>query len=108
MLEKSQTAGGPKTIADSLTGADGIKRKTTMLDTFPLYNTLPEPTSIQVTDLNTDEDILLPKTQALTGTASINCGINSKSLCFVKHKGLPPSLYDFVHLTALCRYTSDL
>ena len=69
-LEKNQSEnGGPVTLADSLTGADGIKRKTATLDVYPQYGSLEDSATIQVTNLlNANVGIILLKTQILTST----------------------------------------
>ena len=46
LLEKNKKSGGPLTIARLMSGGDGIKSKTPVIDSFTFYGRLPESASI--------------------------------------------------------------
>ena len=100
--EKHLRTGSPMTYADSITGGDGIKRKTTTMDAVTSFSSIHngyEPDkSYTISDITSsgDDPIILPPNQVVTATATANCGVSSNELAHCKHKGHPPTLYDVV------------
>ena len=83
LLESNQKRGGPVTIANSLTGGDGIKIKACVMESVTQYTR----------EWDSAVEIVLPRVQIIVGTEAMNCGVSSDHLKHCKYVGIPPNLY---------------
>eukprot|EP00956_Cyclotella_meneghiniana_P040737 scaffold203534_cov92-Cyclotella_meneghiniana.AAC.1 len=83
-------AHGPST-AQSFTGGDGLKMKTSLMDAFTRFAELRG-----VGCINDDGTVSLPRISIMTATSAANSGVSSNDLSFATHKGFPFTLYDLV------------
>ena len=73
-----------KPSAQSFTGGDGLKMKTSIMDAFINFADLPDEPK-----WNDDGTVTLGKITILIATSAANCGISSNFLTKAKHKGFP-------------------
>ena len=71
------------TFADSLTGGEGIERKTCTTAAITNYTKL----------YDVDTEIVLNKTQVVVGTDVMNAGVSSDYMKYCFYRGIPPNLY---------------
>ena len=88
------TNNGPRTIAHSFTGNDGIKAKTITMDAFANYGDIDEEPEFD--DAYDYGAARYHKIQIVNATSAANAGINSKWLMDVDQKGLVASMYDYL------------
>lgn len=94
LLDENRTKrSGPRTIAHSFTGNDGIKMKTVTMNAFADFGVLV-PDEPELCDKYDYAAARHYKIQILCATAAANAGVNSLWLNDVDYKGLVPSLYD--------------
>ena len=86
LLDKNQLRGGPITEAELLTGSDDIKQKMCTMDSFNRFSNGTAPV----------HGVALPRIQIIIGTSAVQCGVSSNDLIHCKHKGLPPTMYDYL------------
>ena len=77
--------------AQSFTGGDGLKMKTSLMDAFTRFGDLDG-----IARINDDGTVSLPRISILTATSAANSGVSSNYLSLAMHKGFPFSLYDMV------------
>jgi superfamily II DNA helicase RecQ len=82
---------GKKSVAMSFTGSDGLILKTALMAAFTNFDSLDGGPVV-----NDDGSVCLPCIQIIVGTQSINAGVSSNFVKFVKQKDLPRNLYDLV------------
>jgi hypothetical protein len=91
LLQKHVHPSGKKSVAMSFTGSDGLILKTALMTSFTNFHSLTAGPVV-----NDDGSYCLPCIQILVGTQSINAGVSSNFVKFVKQKDLPRNMYDLV------------
>ena len=91
LLQKYVHPNGKKSVAMSFTGSNGLILKTALMSAFTNFLSL---TSGPV--VHDNGTVSLPCIQILVGTQSINAGVSSNFVKFVKQKDLPRNMYDLV------------
>jgi superfamily II DNA helicase RecQ len=91
LLQKYVHPTGKESVAMSFTGSDGLILKTALMSAFTNFLSLTAGPVV-----HDDGTVSLPCIQILVGTQSINAGVSSNFVKFVKQKDLPRNIYDLV------------
>ncbi|KAL7546584.1 hypothetical protein ACHAWF_009916 [Thalassiosira exigua] len=96
VLEERKEAIRYNTTATALTGGDGVMKKVHTMDEFTSYGKINEEGRLPDGENDEAGDMKWKRVQILVATLAANCGVSSRTCKKARHKGLPPSFYDFV------------